>query len=106
APLVGTDILWAVIAIACVLAIILFLSRSRGATVRALALALLALALANPSFTREDRVPLSSVAVVIVDKSPSQNFGYRIHLTEAARAKLMNQLHRVAGLEGGGLEAG
>ena len=106
APLVGTEILWAVIAIACVLAIILFLSRSRGATVRALALAFLALALANPSFTREDRDPLSSVAVVVVDKSPSQNFGDRMQQTEAARAKLVDQLHRIARLEVRVLEAG
>jgi hypothetical protein len=106
APLVGTEILWAVIAIACLLAIILFLSRSRGATVRALALAFLALALANPSFTREDRDPLSSVAVVVVDKSPSQNFGDRMQQTEAARAKLVDQLHRIAGLEVRVLEAG
>jgi len=106
APLVGTEILWAMIAIACVLAIILFLSRSRGATVRALALAFLALALANPSFTREDRDPLSSVAVVVVDKSPSQNFGDRMQQTEAARAKLVDQLHRIARLEVRVLEAG
>jgi hypothetical protein len=106
APLVGTEILWAVIAIACVLAIILVLSRSRGATVRALALAFLALALANPSFTREDRDPLSSVAVVVVDKSPSQNFGDRMQQTEAARAKLVDQLHRIARLEVRVLEAG
>ena len=106
APLVGTEILWAVIAIACLLAIILFLSRSRGATVRALALAFLALALANPSFTREDRDPLSSVAVVVVDKSPSQNFGDRMQQTAAARAKLVDQLHRIAGLEVRVLEAG
>ena len=106
APLVGTEILWAVIAIACLLAIILFLSRSRGATVRALALAFLALALANPSFTREDRDPLSSVAVVVVDKSPSQNFGDRMQQTEAARAKLVDQLHRIARLEVRVLEAG
>jgi hypothetical protein len=106
APLVGAEILWAAIGAACFFAIILFLSRSRGATVRALALALLVLALANPSFTREDRDPLTSVAVVVVDKSPSQNFGDRMQQTEAARAKIVDQLHRIAGLEVRVLEAG
>jgi hypothetical protein len=106
APLIGTEILWAVIAAACLFATILFLSRSRGATVRALALALLVLALANPSFTREDRDPLTSVAVVVVDKSPSQNFGDRMQQTEAARAKVVDQLHRITGLEVRVLEAG
>ena len=38
---------------------------------------LIVLALANPSFTREEREPLSSVVSVVVDKSPSQNFGDR-----------------------------
>ena len=44
APLVGAEILWAVIAAACLFALLLFVSRSRGAAVRTLALALIALA--------------------------------------------------------------
>lgn len=106
APLVGTEILWTVIVAACLFALLLFVSRSRGAAVRTLALALIALALANPSFTREDRDPLSSVAVIVVDKSPSQNFGDRMQQTEAARAKIVDQLHRIPGLEVRVIEAG
>jgi hypothetical protein len=74
--------------------------------VRTLALALIALALANPSFTREDRDPLTSVAVVVVDKSPSQNFGDRLQQTEAARDKILERLHRIPGLELRVIEAG
>ena len=106
APLVGMQILWAVIAAAAFFALLLFVSRSRGAAVRSLALALIALALANPSFTREDRDPLTSVAVVVVDKSPSQNFGDRMEQTEAARAKVLDELHRIPGLEVRVIEAG
>ena len=106
APLVATQILWTVIAAAGVFALVLFVSRSRGAAVRTLALALIALALANPSFTREDRDPLASIAVVVVDKSPSQNFGDRMGQTEAARAKILEQLHRIPGLEVRVIEAG
>jgi hypothetical protein len=106
APLVGTQILWAVIAAAVLFALVLFVSRSRGAAVRTLALALIVLALANPSFTREDRDPLTSVAVVVVDKSPSQNFGDRTQQAEAARAKILEQLHRIPGLEVRVIEAG
>jgi hypothetical protein len=106
APLVATQILWAVIAAAVLFALVLFVSRSRGAAVRTLALALVALALANPSFTREDRDPLTSVAVVVVDKSPSQNFGDRMAQTEAARAKILDELHRIPGLEVRVIEAG
>jgi hypothetical protein len=106
APLVGTQILWAVIAAAVLFALVLFVSRSRGAAVRTLALALIVLALANPSFTREDREPLTSVAAVVVDKSPSQNFGDRLAQTEAARAKTLEELHRIPGLEVRVIEAG
>ena len=73
---------------------------------RAVALALFVLALANPSFTREDRDPLTSVAVVVVDKSPSQEFGDRTQQTEAARAALAERLGRIPGLEVRFVEAG
>ena len=88
------------------LAAMLLLARSRGALVRALALALMVLALANPSFTREDREPIPSVAAVIVDKSPSQNFGDRAAQTEAVRAALVERLGRIPGLEVRVVEAG
>lgn len=106
APLVPPTLMWAAVAVALIVAILLLLSRSRGALVRAGALALLILALANPSFTREDREPLSSVAVVVVDKSPSQNFGDRARQTETARAALTERLARIPGLETRVVEAG
>ena len=65
--------------------------------VRVAALALILLALANPSFTREDREPLSSVAAVVVDKSPSQNFGDRTSETEQAREALVDRLKQIKG---------
>ena len=57
---------------ALIVAALLLAARTRGAVLRAIALALVVLALANPSLTREDREPLTSVAVVVIDKSPSQ----------------------------------
>jgi hypothetical protein len=106
APLINAQLLWAVIAAACILALLLFVTRSRGAAIRTLALALIVLALTNPSLTREDREPLSSVAVVVVDKSPSQNFGDRMAQTEAARAAVTERLGRIPGLEVRTVEAG
>ncbi len=106
APLVAEPVLWAAVAAAVILALLLFVSRSRGATIRALALALVVLALANPSLTREDRDPLSSVAVVVVDKSPSQNFGDRTQQTEAARAAVVERLSHIPGLDVRVVEAG
>ncbi|MET0879716.1 MAG: hypothetical protein ABWY14_21510 [Tardiphaga sp.] len=105
-PLVPAYLLWAACGVALLLAVMLFVVRSRGAWVRSLALALMVLALANPSFTREDREPLSSVAVVVVDKSPSQNFGDRLRQTEQARAALAERLGRIPNLDVRFVEAG
>jgi hypothetical protein len=106
APLVPAYVVWTAFALAVVISILLLAVRSRGAPVRAIALALVVLALANPSLTREDREPLSSVVTVVVDKSPSQNFGERLQQTEAARAALAERLGRVPGLETRFVEAG
>lgn len=106
APLVPPYVLWAALAVAAVVAALLFLARGRGALLRALALALIIAALANPSFTREDREPLPSVAVLVVDKSASQNFGDRVAQTAAARAELTERLKRIPGLELRTVEAG
>jgi hypothetical protein len=106
APLVPDYVLWMAGAAALALVALLYFVRSRGWGVRAAALLLAVLALANPSFTREDREPLSSVAVVVVDKSPSQNFGNRAAQSEAARAALAERLGRIAGLEVRFVEAG
>jgi hypothetical protein len=105
-PFIPVEYVWAAAALAAATAVLLLVSRSRGALMRTGALALLVLALANPSLTREDRDPLSSVAVVVVDKSPSQNFGERAAQTEAARAAITQRLQRIPGIEMRVVEAG
>jgi hypothetical protein len=105
-PLVPSIVLWVAIAAIVVIAALLLLARARGAAVRVAALALIVLALANPSFTREDREPLSSVAAVVIDKSPSQNFGDRGKQTEQARTELVDALKKIKGLEVRVVEAG
>jgi hypothetical protein len=99
-------VIWAALAVAGVIAMLLFVTRTRGAAIRTVAMALLVLALANPSLTREDRDPLTSVAVVVVDKSPSQTFGDRAAQTESAREALVKRLQRIPGLELRVVEAG
>ena len=98
-PLLSWPALLAAGIAALVVAALLILSRSRGSPLRALALALALLALANPSFTREDREPLSSVVAVVIDKSASQHFGDREKVTEEARAALADKLAKIPGLE-------
>jgi hypothetical protein len=105
-PLVPSYLVWAAAVVALVIALLLVFGRARGAVVRTLALALFVLALANPSLTREDRDPLTSVTVVVVDKSPSQEFGDRAQQTEAARAQLAERLARLPNMEARFVEAG
>jgi hypothetical protein len=105
-PLVPSLVLWTALAAIAVIAALLLLGRARGAAVRVAALVLILLALANPSFTREDREPLSSVAAVVIDKSPSQNFGERTRETAQAREALVDSLKKVRGLEVRVVEAG
>jgi hypothetical protein len=105
-PLVPAYMVWTAAAVAFAIALLLVLGRSRGALARAVALALFVLALANPSVTREDREPLTSVAAVVVDKSPSQEFGDRTRQTEQVRATLAERLAHLPGVEVRFVEAG
>jgi hypothetical protein len=105
-PLVPSLVLWIALAAIVVIAVLLLLGRARGAAVRVAALALILLALANPSFTREEREPLTSVAAVVIDKSPSQGFGERSRETAQAQEALVNSLKQVKGLEVRVVEAG
>ena len=106
APLVPSLLLWIALFAAILIAGLLLISRARGAGLRILAIALILLALANPSFTREEREPLSSVAAVVIDKSPSQNFGDRASETAKAQEALVDSLKKIAGLEVRVVEAG
>src|SRR5437899_9205070 len=105
-PLVPSLVLWLALAAIVVIAALLLLGRARGAAVGVTALALVLLALANPSLTREDREPLSSVAAVVIDKSPSQNFGSRTSETREAQEALVDSLKKIKGLEVRVVEAG
>ena len=105
-PLVPAYVVWGAVVVAFAISLLIVLGRTRGALVRTIALALFVLALANPSITRQDRDPLTSVAVVVVDKSPSQEFGDRQKQTEAVRAALADRLGRMPGIEVRFVEAG
>src|SRR6266700_639275 len=105
-PLVPSLVLWIALAAIAVITALLVIGRVRGAALRVAALALILMALANPSFTREDREPLSSVAAVVVDKSPSQNFGDRNKETAQAQEALVDALKKIKGLEVRVVDAG
>src|ERR1019366_4254420 len=105
-PLVPSVVLWLALGVIVAIAGLLLLTRARGAAIRVTALALVLLALVNPSFTREEREPLSSVAAVVTEKGPSQNFGERTRETAQAQAALVDSLKKIKGLEVRVVEAG
>src|SRR6201995_662010 len=105
-PLVPSLVLWVAIGAIVVIAGLLLLSRARGWAVRVAALALGVRPLPTPPSPGEAREPLSSVVAVIVDKSPSQNFGTRNQETAKAQEELVDTLKKVKGLEVRVVDAG
>ncbi len=98
-PLISLPLLLGAAAVVVLVAALLLLSRSRGAVIRTIALALGVIALANPSLTREDRDPLTSVVAVVLDRSASQRFGDRTDATNKAAEILKQRLAAIPNLE-------
>ncbi len=66
--------------------------RAAGTWWRALAAAAVLAALVNPSLLLEDREELTDIALIVVDRSPSQDIGQRRDRAEAALAGLRAEL--------------
>src|ERR1700710_1571709 len=105
-PLVPSLVLWLALAAIVVISALLLLGRARGAAGRVAPRALSLSAHATPPSPREAREPLSSVAAVVIDKSPSQNFGQRNRETAQAQEALVDTLKKIKGLEVRVVEAG
>jgi hypothetical protein len=73
--------------------------RARGLAWRTVAIAALAAALANPVLVEEERQPLSDIATVVSDDSPSQAIAGRPAQSAAALADLKAKLDAMQGLE-------
>ncbi len=98
-PLISLPLLLGAAIVAALVAALLLFSRSRGAITRMIALSLGVIALANPSLTREDRDPLTSVVAVVLDRSASQRFGDRTDATNKAAEILKERLGAIPNLE-------
>lgn len=66
---------------------------------RIVALAFFLLVLINPSLLQEERKGVADVAVIVVDRSPSQEMGQRRARTDRALAAVRRQLEDAAGLD-------
>jgi hypothetical protein len=99
APLLPWPLIAALGGLAALLVLYALFRRARGAIWRAAAAAVLVTALLNPSLIQEQREPLADVAVLLVDRSPSQRLADRDRQTDDALAALEEQLEGLAGLE-------
>ena len=94
--------LWALAALAALSVLVLAAGlwrRARGIWLRAAAAAVLLLALANPAIIAEQRETQSDIALLLIDRSPSQRIGERPQQTDAALAELRAELARQPNLE-------
>ena len=73
--------------------------RARGVWWRALGLAAVVLALINPAVIEESREARSDIAVLVVDRSPSQKVGQRQARIEAAVAAVKSRVAAIPNLD-------
>ncbi len=99
APHIPLTFLWVLIGASALFVAYGFFARARGAWARGLAFAALILALANPLMVRENREPLSDVAVIVVDHSQSMTIGTRRADADKAAAELKARLQREPNLD-------
>ena len=99
APLLPWSILAPLLGAAVLVVGYALVRRARGAWGRLLAFLVVVLALLNPSMVTERREPVKDVAVVVVDRSPSQALGARAQRTRRALADLEERLAALPGLE-------
>ncbi|MGR4000534.1 MAG: hypothetical protein OD811_01885 [Alphaproteobacteria bacterium] len=94
APLLPWSLWWA-LAVLCVLMLVpAFATGARGGSLRALVMGLILLLLAGPVLEAEQHEGLAPVAIVVVDKSASQEIAPRPEQTRAAIAALEAELVR------------
>ncbi len=99
APLLSWEVIGGLAGMAALAILYATWRRARGTGLRALAIAVLLGLLANPSIKQERRDPLSDIAVVVIDESPSQGIGSRRTQGEKALDHIRARLARDKNLE-------
>jgi hypothetical protein len=93
---------WMIAVLAAALLVVVgigFWRRARGTLLRFATLGLGLLALINPTLVEEQREPLTDVAVIVADESPSQALGERKARTNAAVKALQDKLAQFPNME-------
>ncbi len=93
-PLLPVNLILILAIIALIIILVGLCLRKRGSVLRLLALAALVLALANPVMVEEQREPIKSIVGIVVDRSPSQNYGTRTRDTDDALNALKEEFKK------------
>lgn len=93
-PLLPVNLILILAIIALIIILVGLFLRKRGSVLRLLALSALVLALANPVMVEEQREPIKSIVGVVVDRSPSQNYGTRTRDTNDALNALKEEFKK------------
>lgn len=99
APLLPDTVLWLTGILTLSLLLLSAALFRAGIITRSLCVAGFMLILLNPSLVEEQREPVNDVAVIVVDRSPSQKTGERLQRTDKALAYLKNRLEGQNGLD-------
>jgi len=98
-PLVPEWLLGFAVVLAVVLIAVSLWRRGAGAWWRIIAYAAIIIALINPSALREEREPVTDVAVLVVDRSQSNTLDDRTSLTDSTAETMRTHLEAEPGLE-------
>lgn len=93
-PLLPINLILILAIIALIIILVGLFLRRQGAVLRLLALSALVLALANPVMVEEQREPIKSIVGIVVDRSPSQNYGTRTRDTDDALNALKEEFKK------------
>ena len=93
-PLLPVNLILILAIIALIIILVGLFLRKQGSVLRLLALSALVLALANPVMVEEQREPIKSIVGIVVDRSPSQNYGTRTRDTDDALNALKEEFKK------------
>jgi hypothetical protein len=99
APLVTLSLSITLVAGLCALSAVVFYKKKTGRWYRLLASLVVAITLFDPQLVFEEREAVSDTAVIVVDRSSSQQLGLRKAQTDAALATLLEKLKALPRLD-------
>lgn len=94
-PLIDPVWLWLLAGIMICLVLLTFTGNRKKALLRFCLFSSVLLALWNPNLSEEERTPIESIALVLVDRTTSQTIGDRKDVTDSVKESLQRQLEEL-----------